>query len=100
MRVSAARRLVIEALFTAKEPVSAEQIAAGLGGRLPGSDITSVYRNLETLERVGLIRHFHAGHGPGLYAPSARDGARAPRLRGLRRGDDRRRRGAGRPRAS
>ncbi len=74
MRVSAARRLVIEALFTAKEPVSAEQIAAGLGGRLPGSDITSVYRNLETLERVGLIRHFHAGHGPGLYAPSARDG--------------------------
>ncbi len=73
MRVSAARRLVIEALFAAKEPVSAEQIADGLGGRLPGSDITSVYRNLETLERVGLIRHFHAGHGPGLYAPAVRD---------------------------
>lgn len=73
MRVSAARRLVIEALFAAKEPVSAEQIAEGLGGRLPGSDIASVYRNLDTLERIGLVRHFHAGHGPGLYAPSGRD---------------------------
>ena len=25
-------------------------------------------RNLETLEEVGLIKHFHLGHGPGLYA--------------------------------
>ena len=73
MRVSAARRLVIEALFATQEPVSAEQIAEGLGGRLPGSDIASVYRNLDTLERIGLVRHYHAGHGPGLYAPAAHD---------------------------
>jgi Fur family ferric uptake transcriptional regulator len=73
VRISAARRLVIEAVFEAQTPVSAEQIAAGLGGRLPGSDLGSVYRNLETLERAGLVRHFHAGHGPGLYALSARD---------------------------
>ncbi len=74
LRISAARRLVIEALFASKAPVSAEQIAAGLEGSLPSSDIASVYRNLETLERAGLVRHFHAGHGPGLYAPAARDG--------------------------
>ena len=74
MRISAARRLVIEAVYEAKTPVSAEQIAAGLGGRLPGSDLGSVYRNLETLERTGLVRHFHAGHGPGLYALAARTG--------------------------
>lgn len=67
-RVSAARRLVLEALFLAEEPVSAERIAAGLDGRLPPSDPASVYRNLETLERLGLVRHFHAGHGAGLYA--------------------------------
>jgi Fur family transcriptional regulator, ferric uptake regulator len=73
MRVSAARRLVIEALFTAPGPVSAEQIAGGVAG-LPASDLTSVYRNLEALERVGLVRHFHAGHGPGLYTLAARDG--------------------------
>ncbi|MDQ3102754.1 MAG: transcriptional repressor [Actinomycetota bacterium] len=67
-RVSAARRLVLEALFAAPGPISAEQIADGLDGRLPVSDLTSVYRNLETLERLGLVRHFHAGHGAGMYA--------------------------------
>lgn len=74
LRISAARRLVIEALFATEAPVSADQIAAGLEGSLPASDLASVYRNLETLERAGLVRHFHAGHGPGLYAPVARDG--------------------------
>jgi Fur family ferric uptake transcriptional regulator len=29
-----------------------------------------VYRNLETLEQVGLVRHCHLGHGPGLYVPA------------------------------
>jgi Fur family transcriptional regulator, ferric uptake regulator len=67
LRVSAARRLVLEALFAAKRPVPAEQIADGLAGRLPRSDLASAYRNLETLEEVGLVRHFHVGHGPGLY---------------------------------
>jgi Fur family transcriptional regulator, ferric uptake regulator len=67
MRVSAARRLVLEALFATDEPGSAEQIAAGLGGRVPPSDLASVYRNLETLGDLGLVRHFHVGHGPGLY---------------------------------
>jgi Fur family transcriptional regulator, ferric uptake regulator len=67
LRVSAARRLVLEALFTADRPVPAEEIADGLAGRLPRSDLASAYRNLETLEGVGLVRHFHVGHGPGLY---------------------------------
>jgi Fur family ferric uptake transcriptional regulator len=70
LRVSAARRLVLEALYGAPGPITAEQIADGLSGRLPRSDLASVYRNLETLEEVGLVRHFHLGHGPGLYAPA------------------------------
>jgi Fur family transcriptional regulator, ferric uptake regulator len=68
LRVSAARRLVLEALYAAGAPISAEQIADGLAGRLPRSDLASVYRNLETLEQVGLVRHRHLGHGPGLYS--------------------------------
>jgi Fur family ferric uptake transcriptional regulator len=68
MRASAARRLALEALFAADGPVSAEAIADGLGGRLPRSDLASVYRNLEVLEAVGLVRHVHLGHGPGRYA--------------------------------
>jgi Fur family ferric uptake transcriptional regulator len=68
LRLSSARRLVLEALFAAGEPVTAERIAAGLDGRMPRSDLGSVYRNLETLERVGVVRHLHAAHGAGLYA--------------------------------
>jgi Fe2+ or Zn2+ uptake regulation protein len=75
LRVSAARRIVLQALFGAGEPVTAERIANGLDGRLPLSDLASVYRNLETLEEVGLVRHVHLGHGPGLYALTS-DGAR------------------------
>jgi Fur family transcriptional regulator, ferric uptake regulator len=63
LRLSASRRLVLETLFAADGPVSAEHIAGSLG-----ADVTSVYRNLDTLERNGLVRHVHLGHGPGLYA--------------------------------
>jgi Fur family transcriptional regulator, ferric uptake regulator len=68
LRVSAARRLVIEALLAADGPMSAEQIAEGIGGRVPSSDIGSVYRNLQALEDIGVVRHVHLGHGPGLHA--------------------------------
>lgn len=68
LRITAARRLVLEALFAADGPVSAERIAEGVAGRVPRSDLASVYRNLETLEGTGLVRHVHLGHGPGLYA--------------------------------
>jgi Fur family ferric uptake transcriptional regulator len=65
LRATAARRLLIEALWEASEPLGAQQLAEGLGA---GYDLASVYRNLEALERIGLVRHFHLGHGPGLYA--------------------------------
>jgi Fur family ferric uptake transcriptional regulator len=68
LRASSARRLVLSALIAADHPVTADQIANGLGGALPQSDIGSVYRNLETLEKAGVVRHLHAAHGPGLYA--------------------------------
>ena len=68
LRVSAARRLVLEALLAADGPMSAEQIAEGVGGRVPASDIGSVYRNLQVLEDIKLVRHVHLGHGPGLHA--------------------------------
>ncbi len=62
LRLSTSRRLVLEALFTADRPVCAERLATSLG-----IELSAVYRNLETLERHGLVRHVHLGHGPGLY---------------------------------
>jgi Fur family ferric uptake transcriptional regulator len=73
LRVSSARRLVLEALFAADAPVTADAIADGLGGRFPESDLASVYRNLDTLEQIGLVRHFHVAHGAGLYALATAD---------------------------
>jgi Fur family ferric uptake transcriptional regulator len=70
LRLSAARRVVLEALFAAGRPITADEIAGGVGGRVPPSDLASVYRNLEVLERLGLVRHLHLGHGPSLYAPA------------------------------
>jgi Fur family ferric uptake transcriptional regulator len=67
LRLTGARRILLEALFAVDRPAAAEEIAAGLDGTLPASDLASVYRNLETLERIGLVRHVHFGHGAGLY---------------------------------
>jgi Fur family ferric uptake transcriptional regulator len=65
LRISTARRMIVDFLFEAEAPASAQQIAAGLE-RTP-LDLASVYRNLETLQEHGVVRHFHAGHGPGRY---------------------------------
>jgi Fur family transcriptional regulator, ferric uptake regulator len=73
LRVSAARRLILEALYAAEGPVSADDIAGGLSGRLPPSDLSSVYRNLETLVRVGLVERAHLRQGPGLYVLAGPD---------------------------
>lgn len=68
LRVSSARRFVLQALFAAAGPASAEEIAA-----TAGLDLTSVYRNLETLEALGLVVHVHLGHGAGRYAVARGD---------------------------
>jgi len=73
LRLSAARRVVLTALFAADRPLSAEEIAAGAGGAVPPSDLASVYRNLETLERLGLVQHVHLGHGAGRYVRAGRE---------------------------
>ena len=67
LRLSTARRLVLEALFAADGPVSAQQLSAELA-----IDTTSVYRNLELLERFGVVRHVHLAHGAGLYLLAGR----------------------------
>jgi Fur family ferric uptake transcriptional regulator len=65
MRVSTARRTVLEALMAATAPLTAEELAGG-------GDLASTYRNLETLEAVGIVRHVHLGHGPGRYELNGR----------------------------
>jgi Fur family ferric uptake transcriptional regulator len=63
-RVSAPAARVLDVLFSADRPLSADDIA----GADPSLERTSVYRNLERLEGLGVVSHVHVGHGPGLYA--------------------------------
>ncbi len=72
-RVTAARRLVIEALIDAEGPASAEYLARRVSGASAPMDVASVHRNLAQLEELGLVRHVHIGHGPGLYALIGKD---------------------------
>lgn len=61
-RLTAPRRALIDALFAADGPASAERLARGLD-----ADAATVYRTLEYLQELGVTRHVHIGHGPGLW---------------------------------
>ena len=71
-RLSAVRRLVLEVLFEADGMVSADYIASNAMERGSPLEVSSVYRNLDHLEELGVVRHMHAGHGPGLYGLTSR----------------------------
>jgi Fur family ferric uptake transcriptional regulator len=63
LRVGAARRQVIEVLRTADAPLTAEDVTA----QLSHVHVSSVYRSLNVLEELGVVRHVHLAHGPALY---------------------------------
>jgi Fur family ferric uptake transcriptional regulator len=44
-----------------------------LSEAVPGVDVTTVYRTLELLEELGLVRHAHLGHGVPAYRPAGDD---------------------------
>ena len=44
-----------------------------LSDAVPGVDVTTVYRTLELLEELGLVRHTHLGHGAPAYRPADDD---------------------------
>jgi Fe2+ or Zn2+ uptake regulation protein len=73
LRASAARRLVLECLVAADGPVTVAAVAGGLDGRVPRSDLGSVYRILETFEREGLVHRVHLGGGPARYELDSED---------------------------
>ena len=70
-RVSAPRRIVLQGLLSAGTLVTVDELTARLTEESTPLDTSVVYRNLETLEAVGLVRHVHCGHGPGRYAIAA-----------------------------
>ena len=66
-RVTSARRLVLEAIFKAKGHQTADELAAVVQRRSPDIHLSTIYRNLEDLQELGIVVHAHLGHGPSTY---------------------------------
>ena len=71
-RATVARRLILTLLFSDPKHHTAEDIAAAVQAEAPEVHLSTIYRNLEELERLGVVEHVHFGHGPATYhvAPS------------------------------
>ncbi len=66
-RVSGPRRLLLEALFEGPDHQTAEDLAMVVQDRAPDVALSTIYRNLDELERLGVLVHSHLGHGPATY---------------------------------
>lgn len=66
-RVTSSRRLLLRALFDAKGHHTAEELATQVQEQAPDIALSTIYRNLDELERLGVIVHAHLGHGPATY---------------------------------
>jgi Fur family transcriptional regulator, ferric uptake regulator len=68
LRVTPQRAQVLDAVRNLGH-ATPEQICDAVSG----VDVTTVYRTLELLEQLGLVRHAHLGHGAPSYRPAGDD---------------------------
>jgi Fur family transcriptional regulator, ferric uptake regulator len=69
LRLTPQRELVLQAVRELSH-ATPEEVAAKIHLTHPGINLSTVYRNLETLENVGLVQHTHLGHGGATYHPA------------------------------
>lgn len=68
-RITAQRQIVVESIAHSDHHLSAEEIFAQLQARIPGANISTVYRTLEVLWEEGFICRNNLGEGKIAYAP-------------------------------
>ena len=66
-RVTTTRRRLLEALFDGPGHRTVEDLAERVQADAPDVALSTVYRNLDELERLGVVVHSHLGHGPATY---------------------------------
>jgi Fur family ferric uptake transcriptional regulator len=66
-RVTTSRRLLVRTLFVGGSHRSAEELTAAVQDTSPAVHESTIYRNLNELERLGVIEHIRLGHGPAIY---------------------------------
>lgn len=71
-RLTPQRQMVLDAVEELGQGTP-EEISERIHQTSPGVNITTVYRTLELLEQLGLVRHRHFGHGAPMYHASDYD---------------------------
>ncbi|MGH8987275.1 MAG: Fur family transcriptional regulator [Acidimicrobiales bacterium] len=66
-RATPSRRVLLEVLFEAQGHLTVDELAEAVQTRAPDVHVSTIYRNLEDLERLGVVVHTHLGHGPATY---------------------------------
>jgi Fur family ferric uptake transcriptional regulator len=66
-RVTTARRALVTALVQARGHVTADDLAALVQKAQPDVHLSTIYRSLDALERIGVVDHVHLGHGRAVY---------------------------------
>jgi len=66
LRLTPQRQLVLDAVRQLGH-ATPDEIAARVRQAHPGINLSTVYRNLETLEKAGFVIHSHLGHGGATY---------------------------------
>ena len=62
-RITSSRRFLLRVFFEEPGHHTAEELAAAVQAQAPDIHISTIYRNLDELERLGVIVHSHLGHG-------------------------------------
>ena len=68
-RLTPQRELVLAAV-TELGHATPEEVCAQVQRTASGVNISTIYRTLELLEELGLVRHAHLGHGAPSYHPA------------------------------
>ena len=63
--------MLLETLFDTERHLTAEELAQVVQSRAPDMHISTVYKNLDELQRLGVVLHSHLGHGPATYQLTA-----------------------------
>lgn len=72
LRLTAQRQLILEAVHDLGH-ATPEQVHQAVREVAAGVNITTIYRTLELLERLGLVTHTHLSHGSPTYHAAGSD---------------------------
>jgi Fur family ferric uptake transcriptional regulator len=67
VRVTTPRRLLVRSLIEAGAHRTADELALEIQALAPDVHLSTIYRNLDELERLGVVEHAHLGHGAASY---------------------------------